>query len=123
MEQEAAGLDQRSVRINKLKSLEEKGINAYPQIYRPSATSQSLQEQYAELQNDVQTTDVVKVAGRVKAIRNSGMFMDIYDTTGKVQIYTSKEDIAPELAQMLDMLDIGEIIGEEGTVRRTKRSE
>lgn len=123
MEQESTGLDQRSVRIKKLNALEAKGINPYPQIYRPTATAQSLQQQYADLQNDVQTNDVVKVAGRIKAIRNSGMFIDIYDTTGKVQIYTSKEDISPELADMLDMLDIGDIVGVEGTVRRTKRGE
>ena len=80
-------------------------------------------EKYADLAPDTQTEDVVLVAGRVRAIRNSGMFMDIYDTTGKIQIYTSKEHSEPAVLEMLDMVDIGDIIGIKGTVRRTKRGE
>ncbi len=120
---ENLGHEQRQIRLEKLKKLEEKGINAYPHIYKPTATSKSLSEKYAELAPDTQTEDIVSVAGRVRAIRNSGMFMDIYDTTGKVQIYTSKESSAPEVLEMLDMVDIGDIIGVKGTVRRTKRGE
>ncbi len=122
-ENQNLGHEQRQVRVAKLKALEAKGINAYPQIYRPSADSKLLAEKYAELPNDSQTQDVVSVAGRVRAIRNSGMFMDIYDANGKVQIYTSKEQGAPELLEMLDFIDIGDIIGVEGTVKRTKRGE
>ncbi len=117
------GHEQRQIRVSKLHALEEKGINAYPQIYRPTATALDLNKKYASLEKDTQTADVVKVAGRIRAIRNSGMFMDLYDATGKVQIYTSKEHSAPALLEILDLLDIGDIIGVEGTVRRTKRGE
>ena len=120
---ENLGHEQRQIRLEKLKKLEEKGINAYPHIYKPTATSKSLSEKYADLAPDTQTEDVVSVAGRVRAIRNSGMFMDIYDATGKVQLYTSKENSAPDVLEMLDMVDIGDIIGITGTVRRTKRGE
>lgn len=123
MTEENTGLDQRNVRLNKLKTLEAQGINAYPHIYRPTATSRSLQEKYEGLANDTETQDIVRVAGRVKAIRNSGMFIDIYDATGKIQIYTSKEHISDAQAMMLDNIDIGDIIGVEGYVRRTKRGE
>ena len=117
------GHEQRQVRLAKLQRLEEMGINAYPQIYRPTDTSKTLAEKYAELANDTVTEDVVKVAGRIKSIRNSGMFIDVYDSTGKVQIYTSKNESAPELLEMLDLLDIGDIVGVEGIVKRTKRGE
>ena len=120
---ENLGHEQRQIRLEKLKKMEEKGINAYPHTYKPTATSKTLSEKYGDLAPDTQTEDVVSVAGRVRAIRNSGMFMDIYDTTGKVQIYTSKESSAPEVLEMLDMVDIGDIIGITGTVRRTKRGE
>ena len=122
-ENQNIGHEQRQIRLEKLRKLEAKGINAYPHIYKPTATSESLGKKYAELAPDTQTEDVVKVAGRVRAIRNSGMFMDIYDTTGKVQIYTSKENSEPAVLEMLDMVDIGDMIGVEGTVRRTKRGE
>lgn len=118
-----SGHEQRQIRVGKLNKLQEKGINAYPHCYKPTATSKSLAEKYADLAPDTQTEDVVQVAGRVRAIRNSGMFMDIYDATGKVQIYTSKENSASEVLEMLDMIDIGDMIGIKGTVRRTKRGE
>lgn len=122
-ENQNSGHEQRQVRLAKLKEMEARGINAYPQIYRPTADSESLSKKYAALPNDTQTEDAVSVAGRVRAIRNSGMFIDVYDFKGKVQIYTSKEHGAKELLEMLDFIDIGDIIGVEGTVRRTKRGE
>ena len=117
------GHEQRQIRLEKLNKLQEKGINAYPHTYKPTATSASLAKKYADLAPDTQTEDVVTVAGRVRAIRNSGMFMDIYDTTGKIQIYTSKENSPADVLEMLDTIDIGDIIGIKGTVRRTKRGE
>lgn len=117
------GHEQRQIRVEKLKVMTEKGINAYPQIYRPTETSASLNKKYASLPNDTQTDDVVKVAGRIRAIRNSGMFIDVYDATGKIQIYTSLEQASDVMKDMLGFLDIGDIIGVEGTVRRTKRGE
>lgn len=120
---EEIGHEQRNVRLGKLKELELRGINAYPQIYRPTINSAELTKKYAELANDTETQDVVQVAGRIKAIRNSGMFIDVHDTTGKVQIYTSLTEASDETKQMLDSLDIGDIIGVQGIVRRTKRGE
>ena len=116
-------LDQRSMRLEKLKRIESKGLNAYPHIYRPNFTSASLNEKYADLPNEEQTQDVVRVAGRIKAIRNSGMFMDIYDTTGKIQIFSSLENLPESEKEILALLDIGDFVGVEGTVRRTKRGE
>ena len=70
--------EQREIRIEKLKKLEAMGINPYPQIYKPTAFSDALNAKYKDLAPDTQTDDEVKVAGRVMAYRNSGMFMDIY---------------------------------------------
>ena len=116
-------LDQKKARLDKLAALESKGINAYPQEYRPTYTSEALNEKYKDLPNDTQTEDVVRVAGRIRAIRNSGMFMDVYDATGKVQIFSSLENLPAEEKEILALLDLGDIIGVEGTVRRTKRGE
>ena len=121
--QQNLGHEQRKIRVEKLRAMEQAHINAYPHIYKPTETSVSLNEKYAELPKDTQTDDVVRVAGRIRAIRNSGMFMDIYDATGKVQIYTSLEQSDETVKQMLNWLDIGDMIGVQGTVRRTKRGE
>lgn len=117
------GHEQRQIRLDKMNKLLAKGINPYPHIYKPTITASGLAEKYADLAPDTQTEDVVQVAGRIRAIRNSGMFMDIYDSSGKIQIYTSKEHSEPAVLEMLDMLDIGDMIGIKGTVRRTKRGE
>jgi len=121
--EENLGHEQRQVRLNKLRALESKGINPYPHAFKPTATSATLSQKYAQLPSDTQTEDVVLVAGRVRAIRNSGMFMVVYDVTVKVQIYTSKEHSDSSVLEMLDMIDIGDMIGIQGTVRRTKRGE
>ena len=115
--------EQRQIRIEKLKQIQKMGINPYPQIYKPTINSAKLIEKYADLPNETQTEDVVKVAGRVKAIRNSGMFMDVYDSSGKIQIFCSKE-LLPEIElKKIDLIDIGDFIGVTGRVRRTKRGE
>ncbi|MBE6450284.1 MAG: lysine--tRNA ligase [Alphaproteobacteria bacterium] len=121
--QNDTNLDQRLMRLEKLKKIEARGINAYPHIYRPNFTSATLNEKYASLANEEQTNDVVMVAGRIKAIRNSGMFMDIYDETGKIQIFSSLENLPDEEKEILSLLDLGDFVGVEGTVRRTKRGE
>lgn len=116
-------LNQRSIRLEKLKKIESLGLNAYPHIYRPDFTAKALNEKYASLANEAQTDDVVKVAGRIKAIRNSGMFMDLFDETGKIQIFSSLEHLPESEKQILELLDVGDLLGVEGTVRRTKRGE
>lgn len=123
MDTENIGHEQRQIRLGKLRALEAKGINPYPHIYRPTHTAQSLQEKYKDIPPDTQTEDTVSVAGRIRAVRNSGMFMDICDATGKVQLYTSLEHAPAAAREMLELLDIGDMIGAAGTVRRTKRGE
>ena len=115
--------EQREIRIEKLKKLEAMGINPYPQIYKPTAFSDALNAKYKDLAPDTQTEDEVKVAGRVMAYRNSGMFMDIYDTTGKIQIFCSKEHLPAFEQDKIALIDIGDYIGVKGKVKRTKRGE
>lgn len=115
--------EQREIRINKLKKLQEMGINPYPHIYNPTATSAVLNEKYANLPNDTETEDKVTVAGRVKAYRNSGMFMDIYDTDGKIQVFCSKEHLPASEQDKIALIDVGDIIGVTGFIKRTKRGE
>jgi lysyl-tRNA synthetase class 2 len=44
-----------------------------------------------DIEPDTMTGDIVTVAGRVYSSRNSGMFMDIHDASGKVQIFSHKD--------------------------------
>jgi lysyl-tRNA synthetase class 2 len=65
----------------------------------------------------------VRVAGRIRAIRNSGMFIDLHDASGKIQIFCHKDFLPPDQFALLRLLDIGDLIGVEGLVRRTPRGE
>lgn len=68
---------------------------------------------------------VVKVAGRVSAIRNMGnsAFFDLRDFTGRIQVFLQRKGLTPTEAEVFDQLDLGDILGVEGTIFRTKAGE
>jgi lysyl-tRNA synthetase class 2 len=47
------------------------------------------------------------------------MFMDIHDAGGKIQIFSHKDTTPEEARALLPMIDLGDIIGVTGVVRRT----
>ena len=65
----------------------------------------------------------MSVAGRIRAMRNSGMFIDLHDASGKIQIFSHKDYLRADDLPLLKLLDIGDLIGVEGLVRRTPRGE
>ncbi len=65
----------------------------------------------------------VSVAGRVMAERNNGMFIDLMDTSGRMQIFCHKDSMSEDELAKLKFLDIGDIIDATGTMRRTPRGE
>lgn len=113
----------RSARIQKLTELADKGINPYPYSFDKNISTKSLQEKYSHLENGEETQDKYAVAGRIMAMRNSGMFIDLMDDSGKIQIFCHKENINEDKIKTLKLVDIGDIIGFYGTIRRTPRGE
>ena len=113
----------RQTRIQKLADLADKGINPYPYVFNKDADAAELQEKYKELEAGVETEDVYSVAGRVMAIRNTGMFIDLMDASGKIQIFSHKENLSEDQMKLLKLVDIGDIVGFTGTIRRTPRGE
>lgn len=113
----------RNIRIEKVHTLRNRGINPYPYNFSRSHTALQLQEKYNDLPNESVTEDEVTVAGRIRSIRNSGMFIDLHDETGSVQIFSSLKELPEELITLLSLLDLGDWIGVKGMIRRTKRGE
>jgi len=111
------------VRRQKRDLLIAQGLNPYPNSFRRTVEAAALHARYKDLANGDETTDRVTVAGRVYSSRNSAMFMDLHDASGKVQIFSHKDKTPEEARAMLPLIDIGDIIGVEGVVRRTKRGE
>jgi len=113
----------RSVRVGKRDSLEAVGIDPYPYSFERTHEAGQLERRYAGLATGADTEDRVRVAGRIRAMRNSGMFIDLHDASGKVQIFCHRDLLASEAIRIVRLLDIGDLIGVEGLVRRTPRGE
>ena len=113
----------RSARLEKLGSLRATGVDPYPYAFERSAEAKALEADYAALPPDTVTEDRVTVAGRIRAIRNGGMFIDLHDSTGKIQIFSDKKQLGEDQLGLLKLLDLGDIIGIAGVVRRTRRGE
>ncbi len=113
----------RAVRLEKLDALKTLGVEPYPYAFPVTAEAAALDKKYAELAVGALTEDRVAVAGRIRAVRNNGMFVDLHDATGKIQIFNHKDFLASEQIAILQLLDVGDIIGVEGVVRRTPRGE
>jgi lysyl-tRNA synthetase class 2 len=120
------GLESNIVRDGKLQNLNyfrEQGIDPYPHSFKPNIKAQEMHDKYKDLADGSVTEDTVIVAGRITAYRNSGMFIDLTDTSEKVQIFCHKQDLSESDLQHIAHLDLGDIIGVEGYVRRTPRGE
>ncbi len=113
----------RESRLTKLNALFEKGYNPYPYCFKPNAFADDLQKKYADLAAGVDTEDRVTVAGRAMAVRNSGMFIDLKDISGKIQIFCHKSHLDEAGLELLKSLDVGDLVGVSGVVRRTPRGE
>ncbi|MFM7468974.1 MAG: lysine--tRNA ligase [Vampirovibrionales bacterium] len=114
----------RDTRLEKVNTLRSMGVEPYPWQFTPTHTLDTLQALYAELPaGEERPEESVRVAGRIMAIRNSGLFIDLHDAQGKIQIFSHKENLSEDNLQRLKQLDSGDFIGVEGTMRRTSRGE
>ena len=113
----------RESRLTKLNNLLDSGYNPYPYKFEPNAFAADLQEKYKDLEAGTDTEDRVTIAGRAMAVRNSGMFIDVKDKSGKIQAFCHKNHLSEETLARLKNLDVGDVVGISGYVRRTPRGE
>ena len=108
-------------RLDKLQKLCEKGIEPYGKRFDNTQSINAIIEKFIPEQNDIK----VRAAGRIMTIRPHGKtaFMDIRDWTGKIQVYIKLDKIGAEKFEILKLLDLGDIIGVDGTLFKTKTGE
>ena len=111
----------RQVRVDKLKGLQESGndpfvITKYDQTHHSAV----IKESFEELEGKT-----VRVAGRMmsKRIMGKASFCNIQDLKGNIQSYVARDSLGEEEYKAFKKLDIGDIIGIEGSVFRTKTGE
>ena len=120
-----------SDRLAKAAQLRSQGIDPYPPRFDRTHTTAEAAELFEELEtastneDDHPQTEAIRVAGRIMARRGQGKasFIDLKDGTGSVQIFARQNTMGDEAYAIIDLLDIGDIIGVEGAVIRTRRGE
>ena len=111
----------RRVRVDKLTALQQAGsdpfvITKYDQTHH----SEEIKESFDELEGKT-----VRVAGRMmsKRIMGKASFCNIQDLKGNIQSYVARDSLGEEEYKGFKKLDIGDIIGIEGSVFKTKTGE
>lgn len=113
----------KKIRIGKLEKLESLGHNPYPEKFSVDIKAKELHSKYQDLQNGEVTEDTYQIAGRVISHRNDGMFIDILDETDQIQVFCHKNQLSDEYIQIIQLIDISDIVGFRGIIRRTPRGE
>ena len=110
----------------KLDALREIG-NSFPNDFRRNVIAAELHAEYGEKENDTLEAEPirVKVAGRLMAKRVMGKasFAQLQDMSGRIQLFLQRDSLAEGVYQEFKGWDIGDIIGAEGVLFKTKTGE
>ncbi|HWQ72924.1 MAG TPA: lysine--tRNA ligase [Desulfitobacteriaceae bacterium] len=108
------------IRLDKLDLLRQGGIEPYADRYERTHKALNIIDEFEQLQGQE-----VRVAGRMMSKRDQGkvIFAHIQDFSGRVQIYIKKDDVGADNFELISKFDVGDIIGVQGTVFRTRRGE
>lgn len=114
-------------RREKAEALAELGVNLYSNTFKPANSIQELlpkgEHLAAETSDDTRFT--YSIAGRILAMRKFGKaaFCHLVDSSGRIQIYVKKDTVGNEEFAKFKKWDIGDIVGVEGKLFKTKTGE
>lgn len=108
------------IRREKLDTIRQMGINPYPYEFGQSHKSTEILDNYDKLEEQP-----VSVAGRIMSVRLMGKaaFCHIQDEQGRIQAYLRKDQIGDQKFDLFKLLDIGDHIGVNGKVFKTRTGE
>ncbi|MGN0588287.1 MAG: lysine--tRNA ligase [Ruminiclostridium sp.] len=113
--------EQHRIRIEKLNGLKAEGKNPY------EVTKFDVTHKAKEIRDNFETLENgdVKIAGRITSWRDMGKanFIDIRDGSDRMQVYVKIDEIGEELFKEFKTWDLGDIVGVEGFVFKTRRGE
>ena len=109
----------------KLKRLREAGVDPFPHEYEGRTEIAAVREAHQGLDAGAETDRAYRVAGRIAARRGQGKaaFLDLVDGTGRIQIHARRDVLGDEAFDRLVGLDLGDIVGVDGTAFKTRRGE
>ena len=113
--------EQRKIRREKLKALQEAGRNPFlHEKWDVTAHSMDIKDNFEAMDGQE-----VSIAGRLMAFRHMGKasFVDIQDKQGRIQVFVGRDQIGADEYQWFKTYDRGDILGIEGTVFKTRTGE
>ena len=112
--------DLRREKVEKLK-----GTESFPTYYKNASFISDIHANHQNLNSGEHTDISVAVRGRVLSIRSFGklIFIDLKDSTGKIQLLASKDDLDEKLEEHIELIDVGDIVGTSGSIMKTKKGE
>jgi lysyl-tRNA synthetase class 2 len=112
-------------RRRKLAALRDEGVEPFPHAFEGAVSIAAVKEPWDELPAGEETETRARVAGRLAARRGQGKaaFLDLVDRSGRLQLHARADVLGQESLDGLVSLDLGDLLGAEGTVFRTRRGE
>ena len=110
-----------NARLDKLQKIKELNINPYEYEFSISHTCASVRHDFDKLFEK----EKVSVAGRIMSMRKMGRasFCHILDESGQLQLYFQEDKVGKDGYKLFKLLDIGDIIGVNGDVFKTRTGE
>jgi lysyl-tRNA synthetase class 2 len=107
-------------RREELEELQRRGIAPYPHAFERNAFSEELKSSFREADPPRE----VSIAGRIMSLRRMGKasFCHVEDAQGRIQVYLKKDELG-DVYDAFRLMDIGDIIGVQGFVFKTKTGE
>ena len=114
-----------AARRDKLERLRAEGIDPFPHDFDGVTPIAEVKAGYDDLEDGGETDDRFRVAGRLAARRGQGKaaFLDLVDRSGRIQLHARVDVLGQETLDRLVSLDLGDLIGVDGTVFRSRRGE
>jgi len=114
-------------RREKLAAIRAKTAVPFPNDFKPQHRALPLSQQYGELDNETLEPQAVavSVAGRLmlKRVMGKASFGTLQDATGRIQLFVTKDAVGEEAYADFKHLDMGDIVGAEGQLFKTKTGE
>jgi lysyl-tRNA synthetase class 2 len=112
-------------RLEKLENWKNNGVQPYALSFHRSDTTSSIRDRFALLDDGQEGDYTASLAGRIMALRRHGKacFADIEDAGGRLQLLASLDSLGEEEYERFQELDIGDWIGVEGEVFKSRRGE
>jgi lysyl-tRNA synthetase class 2 len=121
-EGQATSQDDRRAKLERLRS---EGVDPFPHQFEGVAAVETIHANHDGLEAGEKTDQSYRVAGRLAARRGHGgaAFLDLVDRSGRIQLHARKDALGEESFERLVSLDLGDVIGVDGSAFKSRRGE